>query len=288
MKLPISILLLSLHIQAVRGAELDSVLIEKLQSESASGDPTALFELGKAYASGNGVVRDERKAFDCYRKSAELGNAKAQNNLGRIYFNGWGVEKDEGEAIRWFRRSAEQGASLAQYTLGCMLADGKGAPKDIAGAVHWFKKSADQGYADAQFRLGHLYETGAEGLPANAHEASKWFAKAATQNHPGAANNLGVMHEYGNAVELSKTEAFRLYQLAAAGGDAKGMSNLGRCYAMAIGVTKNPLEAYRWLKRASNRNEVTATNLLVDYKTGLSKEQIAQGEKLAADDEARK
>ena len=77
----------------------DPAALEKLKSDSDRGDPAALFALGKAYATGDGVAHDDAKAFECYRKSAELGNAKAQHNLGGMYLNGLAVKKDEQEAL---------------------------------------------------------------------------------------------------------------------------------------------------------------------------------------------
>ena len=52
-----------------------------------------------------------------YRKSAELGYAKAQYNLGMCYYYGQGVSKDISKALKWWRRAAEQGLVDAQYNL---------------------------------------------------------------------------------------------------------------------------------------------------------------------------
>ncbi|GHT04262.1 hypothetical protein AGMMS49525_10440 [Bacteroidia bacterium] len=48
------------------------------------------FDLGKQYYY---EAKNYSEAIECYRKSAEHGNAKAQNNLGNMYRNGKGVEK---------------------------------------------------------------------------------------------------------------------------------------------------------------------------------------------------
>ena len=41
-------------------------------------------------------------------------------NLGRIYASGSGVVRDDAAAVRWFSLSAEQGFAAAQYGLGVM------------------------------------------------------------------------------------------------------------------------------------------------------------------------
>ena len=194
-----------LGIGPVSGA--DPAVITKLMADSETGDPEALFKLGKAYASGDGVERDDAKAFGYYQKSAGAGHPKAQNNLGRMYLNGWGVKRDEQEAIKWFRLSAAQGAVLAQYTLGCMLADGTGMPKNLSEAMDWMKKAALQGYADAQFRLGQLYEFGGEGVTQDYREAARWFAMAAAQNHAGADRGLRAIYLLDTADRISHPHA---------------------------------------------------------------------------------
>ena len=56
--------------------------------------------------------------MEWYRKSAEQGNADAQNNLGCMYQNGLGVEQDDAKAMEWYQKAAEQGHTAAQSNLG--------------------------------------------------------------------------------------------------------------------------------------------------------------------------
>ena len=63
--------------------------IEELKQKAAVGDAEAQFQLGKKYANGDGVEQDYAEALKWYMKSAEQGNAKAQNNLGIMYDWGW-------------------------------------------------------------------------------------------------------------------------------------------------------------------------------------------------------
>ena len=43
------------------------------------------------YQNGDGVIKDYKKAVECYTKSAEQGYARGQYNLGVMYRNGYGV-----------------------------------------------------------------------------------------------------------------------------------------------------------------------------------------------------
>ena len=74
--------------------------------------------MGNCYANGKGIKKDEAKAFEWYKKSAEQGNSDAQLNLGNCYMNGRGVEKDEVKAFEWYQKAAEKRNSYAQCNLG--------------------------------------------------------------------------------------------------------------------------------------------------------------------------
>ena len=61
------------------------------------------------YEQGKGVPQDYKEAAKWYRKSAEQGDADAQDKLGLMYYNGQGVPKDYKEAVKWYTKAAEQG-----------------------------------------------------------------------------------------------------------------------------------------------------------------------------------
>lgn len=46
---------------------------------------------------------------------AEQGDASAQYKLGRMYANGEGVPRNDTEAVNWFRKAAEQGLADAPF-----------------------------------------------------------------------------------------------------------------------------------------------------------------------------
>ena len=66
------------------------------------------------YAKGEGVPRDDNKAFEWYFKAAEQRHAFAQYNLGLMYAKGEGVPRDDNKAVEWYFKAAEQGHALAQ------------------------------------------------------------------------------------------------------------------------------------------------------------------------------
>ena len=63
-------------------------------------------------------MKNLKKAFDWYQKSAEKGNIFAQYNLGIHYQYGYGIKKDEVKAFGWYEKSAKQNHDKAQNKLG--------------------------------------------------------------------------------------------------------------------------------------------------------------------------
>ncbi len=66
----------------------------------------ALVDLGLCYHEGNGVGKNEQKAFDLYRLCADkTDSAHARRQLGVCYSEGFGVEKDLQKAQEWYERA---------------------------------------------------------------------------------------------------------------------------------------------------------------------------------------
>ena len=59
-------------------------------------------------------------------------------------------EKDETKALEYYKKSAEKGDSIAQNTLGSFYKFGKYLEKDLAKAIYWYNKAAESGNESAQ------------------------------------------------------------------------------------------------------------------------------------------
>ncbi|HEX9136270.1 MAG TPA: tetratricopeptide repeat protein, partial [Nitrospirota bacterium] len=94
------------------------------------------------------------------RKSAEEGDASAQNALGLLYSGGRGVPQDSRQAKQWFEKAAEQRHAGAQVNLGTLYLRGDGAPESEQMALFWFSRAAAQRDALAFAKLGRMYERG--------------------------------------------------------------------------------------------------------------------------------
>ena len=71
-----------------RGDYAEAVRWDRVAAEQ--GAPEAEFNLGVAYAKGEGVVQDDVEAARWYRQAADQGLAQAQNLLAAAYLSGQG------------------------------------------------------------------------------------------------------------------------------------------------------------------------------------------------------
>ncbi len=139
----------------VIGAEVDD-----LKAKADKGDAEATFQLGRHYADGKDVQKDEAEALRWYLKAAAKDHTKAEVQIGSFYAHGFGVKQDWAESIKWYRKAALKGDTTAQHNLGLDYLHGHGVEKDAEMAAVYFKHAADQGHVRAQFGLGELFEKG--------------------------------------------------------------------------------------------------------------------------------
>ena len=165
-----------------------------------------------------------KEDIEILRADALAGDAGAQNDLGCAYSSGDGVVKNLKEAFAWFERSAKQGNKYGQYNTGRYYQYGFGVGKNISLAIEWYKKSANQGFGKAANMLGEIYEKGYNpiisvqsfnidditSIEANPEEAFYWYKKG--QNNDDIAKfNLARCYELGIGTPKSLFMACKLY-----------------------------------------------------------------------------
>jgi TPR repeat protein len=154
-----------------------------LEYAAERGHPIARWKLGRMFADGDQVARDETRAFRYFQDLVEnhsddnLGTpqsryvANAFVTLGGYYLTGIAnspIKANPQRARDLFAYAASYfGDAAAQYRLGQMLLEGQGGPKDPWQAARWLKLSADKGYYQAQALLGDTLFKG-HGIPRQA------------------------------------------------------------------------------------------------------------------------
>ncbi|MBQ9594418.1 MAG: sel1 repeat family protein, partial [Synergistaceae bacterium] len=69
------------------------------------GDSDAQNNLGVMYFNGQFVKQNFRKAFECYKKAADMGNPTAQYNVGNMYEQGKGISINGPKAREWYMKA---------------------------------------------------------------------------------------------------------------------------------------------------------------------------------------
>ena len=125
--------------------------------------------VGFAYLHGEGVARDQAKAFECFTKAARCGYVVSMTRLGDLYKSGRGTDVDIAKAIEWYEKATALGDKGAMYHLGtCLLLDSKF--KDVKKGLTILQTFAAQGMGSAIRSLGQYYNNEQDFA-----SAVKWF-----------------------------------------------------------------------------------------------------------------
>jgi len=124
------------------------------------GEAWAMYNLGVAYSTGNGVPQSDDVALTWYMFAAEKENLESYLALGKLYSDGAAFKPDYTAALDWYTKAATAGDASAQYIVASMYLKGLGTERDAQKAAEWLKKAAAQKYGDAKTKLEELYKTG--------------------------------------------------------------------------------------------------------------------------------
>lgn len=182
-----------------------------------NGDMRALCNLGLAYEFGNGVEKNEKKAFELYKQSARLGYDRGMYNLAFCYMRGLGTTEDHWQAAQYFEKAAQKGHVEAMYNIGVMYLNGDGVNKDMKRAAEWFYRAAQNNNIESVFYLGYCYLNG-YGVKKYPAMAVNYFRKAADGGDTEAMFNLGYCYYNGNGIAEDRETAKKLWRKAAEGG----------------------------------------------------------------------
>lgn len=170
-----------------------------LEKAAASGDPVALYTLGRALDEGSDQLpADPVRAADLYRRAAEKGHARAGLRYGLALSEGFGVKRDIATAQRWLVQARENGVPEAALALGDLIArtpasrDKAANERTVQTAVSWYDVAAKGGVPSAQFKLANAYFAGV-GVARDPMQAQFWYGRAAEQGLPQAQHALGIM-----------------------------------------------------------------------------------------------
>ncbi len=271
-----------------------------LEQAASREHPKALFELGKLYWMGHGVIKDDKKAIDYFSQAAQmdLGStfekikpflcnpsnflqiassncSAAAYNLGEIYCginHGPNINcsdyvgKNFELAYKYYLLAAKKNDVKAQCALGRQYFYGWGIEKNEGQGFFWFEKAAISGDSIAQYYVGLCYDNGL-GIESDLNKALHWYEKSAEQGDLDAKMQLA----YGNILgRYSKQDIplgnKQLEQLIEQD-HANSLFLLGLCLLGLINIEgkqipKDLAKGFSYIARAAELEKLEAQTLL--------------------------
>ena len=273
-----------------------------LLKKAEAGDSKAQLDVGLAYDSGTGVLRDAKAAVTWLEKAAAGNQTEAKYQLGCIAFFGkamtreeemdiswWLYEPIDGtKALVWWKAAAEHGHSSAQEGLSVMYGQGKGVEKNLEIAKHWNAKAVEGGNPNAQSALGFGYLDG-KSSQKDVVKAVALFRMAAEQGHSTAQTNLGSHYISGDGVPKDAAIAISWFEKSAKNGNVLGQCNLALMYELGNGVSKDLVIAYAWYNIGSAATSGWPDSVISDCKKNrneielrLAPYELAEAQQLAS------
>ncbi len=156
------------------------VSVADLSEAAGQGNLAARVEMGRRFAQGRGVERNEGSAAAYFRGIiSEYENISAHDKRGphvaaaflemaRLYKTGVpeaNIVANQAQAFSFLHHAASYfGDPIAQFELAKLLMNGDGVTKNTRAAAQWLLSASRKGYAPAQAQLGDLLWRGGDGV----------------------------------------------------------------------------------------------------------------------------
>ena len=144
--------------------ETNQIAIDWFGRAAIQANKDALWQLAVMEYSGIGTAKNLARALQLQQKAAELGQVEAMYYLGLAYATGDGVQKDYPSALHWLGRSvAYEDAygsnvlrSHAQNAIGSLYENGYGVGQDLTLAYAWYSLASTGGYESSGSSLNRV------------------------------------------------------------------------------------------------------------------------------------
>lgn len=194
--------------------------VAALRYAAEGGEPLAQWKLGRMYAEGDGVTRDDAKAYDYFSRIVDhfaeeepdprerSMAANAFVSVGLYLKDGLAtarIEPDLDRALELFRYAATYFRNAdAQYQLARMYLDGAGVKKDMRQSVNWLELAARKGHPQAQAVLGGLMFSGEAGASAGQKARGLMYLTLARDAvAESGANDQWIIDSYAKALSAA-------------------------------------------------------------------------------------
>lgn len=177
------------------------------------GKPDSQYLYGCMLRDGKDMPKDINEAVVYFKRASDQGHLDAMVSYAACLKEGTGVKKDEAEALRLMNIAAEKDNVEAQVMLAGWYS--KDRPRKYGLAYDLLKKAEKQ-HSDAPAMIGSLMEKRKLGATPNQEEIMLLYKTSCERASPEGMYHMATFYHRGNSVVAeNKTEAARLYALAA-------------------------------------------------------------------------
>ncbi len=209
--------------------------------------------IGNLYHKGMGVEKDAEKAFEYFKKSAEMGEMAAMQIIAEFHDKGYGkIAVDFVEAMRWREKLADKGDIVSSFLVGIRYMVGaEGMERDPGKGLRYIRYAADRGSAPAQKVILGFYtdKDNSFGQKTDDVKAFYWLKKMAENKlvleHQDLAIGDKILDGLRGIIEIPVYyQVLHEEAVIFAWADLMSVYGDGR-----YGVQKDVLEADRWMKK---------------------------------------
>ncbi|MCF8262475.1 MAG: sel1 repeat family protein [Melioribacteraceae bacterium] len=171
----------------------DSTFFESLKSEVDNNNPDAMY----VWAGLVGLGFDYRiagdQAFDLLEQAAKLNHVDAIIELGLTYYSGTLVEQNKEKAFEYWKRAAELGSTEAKVRIAFaeILEEKK---YNYKSNIAELSEAAEKGSVLAQTAMGYVYENGV-GVKQHKATAATYYRRASNRGNETAFNSLKNLYD---------------------------------------------------------------------------------------------
>jgi len=181
-----------------------------------------------------------------------------------------GIAPDHQQAETWMRKAVDLNTAEGQYKLGNLIENemtfnNQSRDEALVGdisrsiaAAEWLRKAAEQDYTQAQYELGDMYRTGKLGDDQRSN-CIPWLLKAAGLGNVKAQSAVGDLPQLfpGNPL-LKAVDNIAILRQSAEQGDLAAQFQLAKRFQYGVGVRKDAVEAFKWMRMAANNSTVSS------------------------------
>ena len=251
--------------------------------------------IGERYLKGRGFEKNEKKAFEWFKKAANQNNPIGLYQLAKCYHNGVGVSQDKAQAAIYYEKSASQHNTDAILVLSDMYVEGDGIEKNMSKALSLKEELAFGGNNNAQrFVLSNqsieytkfaisadkVLSLARENYNSRNYEWAKFcYERAVSLGNTDAILEYGKWLYEGIGIKKDCSKAIDYLSKLGEANNLKAQVLLTHIYADNKGVTPDAKQEMYWrMKAADNGDTESLLKLATAYQDGIG---VKKNKKLA-------